>query len=254
MSNIGCVAHLSALLVILGPATCVRGLEVRGTLGQSVTLPCTYSVQKHGKTEMCWGRGQCPSNGCSGLLLRTNGKTVISPILTKHQMDGKIEEGDVSLTVNHLQKGDSGWYCCRVQIFGLFNDQKVSINLVVSERVSMVKNHPFADVSQIAVHGKRISSYINSLSTSAMKQNSTPAPYTAVPRMKVENLISSVALAARISVLIFFFAITVVLCQWKYTTDTVKNKTMFLQDSTQYKVHKKGKTHKVITQENELFS
>ncbi|XP_043559954.1 hepatitis A virus cellular receptor 1 homolog [Chiloscyllium plagiosum] len=136
MSNTGCVAHLSALLVILGPATCVRGLEVQGILGQSVTLLCTYSVQKHGKTEMCWGRGQCPSSGCSGPLLRTNGTTVISPILTKYHMDGKIEEGDVSLTVNHLQKGDSGWYCCRVQISGLFNDQKVSINLVVSESSS----------------------------------------------------------------------------------------------------------------------
>ncbi|XP_067852555.1 T-cell immunoglobulin and mucin domain-containing protein 4-like isoform X2 [Heptranchias perlo] len=110
------VTHLTVLLVLLGPVTFVTGSEVRGVLGQSITLPCTYNVGRNGKTEMCWGRGQCPSMACTDPLIETNGKTVTFTKSSKYHLGGKLEEGDVSLTVNHLGEEDRGWYCCRVHI------------------------------------------------------------------------------------------------------------------------------------------
>ncbi|XP_038651376.1 hepatitis A virus cellular receptor 1 homolog isoform X3 [Scyliorhinus canicula] len=118
---------------LVSPVTFVRGSEVRGFLGQSVTLPCNYFVRVNGEYEMCWGRGKCPILGCSETLFTTNGKAVTSTTSPKYHLDGKIEEGDVSLTVDNLGEEDSGWYCCRVEIPGLFNDQKKDLNLLVLE-------------------------------------------------------------------------------------------------------------------------
>ncbi|XP_067899457.1 hepatitis A virus cellular receptor 1 homolog isoform X3 [Heterodontus francisci] len=129
----GVVTHMAVLMVLLGPVTFVTGLELQGVLGQSITLPCKYSVRDNGKTEMCWGRGQCPVIGCSDKLIITNGNTITEIKSTKYHIDSKIEEGDVSLTVDHLRAEDSGWYCCRVEISGLFNDQKNNFNLLVLE-------------------------------------------------------------------------------------------------------------------------
>ncbi|XP_038651370.1 hepatitis A virus cellular receptor 1 homolog isoform X2 [Scyliorhinus canicula] len=192
----GFVAHLTALLILLRPVTFVRGSEVRGFLGQSVTLPCNYFVRVNGEYEMCWGRGKCPTFGCSETLVRTNGKAVTSTTSPKYHLDGKILEGDVSLTVDNLGEEDSGWYCCRVEILGPFNDQKIHFNLLVLE-------------------GKEISSYSNSLTASPTTQNSTLTPHSMVPEVLLRTLISPILLALRVSVLICFIAITVLLCQWK---------------------------------------
>ncbi|XP_067851965.1 hepatitis A virus cellular receptor 1 homolog isoform X2 [Heptranchias perlo] len=164
---------------------------------------------------MCWGRGQCPSMACTDPLIETNGKTVTFTKSSKYHLGGKLEEGDVSLTVNHLGEEDRGWYCCRVHIAGMFNDQKVNFNLVVLEDLSLVMIPPFTDVTHTSEHGNRITSYTNSLPTSPTDRNSTQTPLSTVPEMLVSRLISPILLAARVSVLICFIAITVLLCQWK---------------------------------------
>ncbi|XP_072369066.1 hepatitis A virus cellular receptor 1 homolog isoform X2 [Scyliorhinus torazame] len=176
----GFVAHLTALLILLlsGPVTFVRGSEVRGFLGQSVTLPCSYSVRLNGESVMCWGRGRCPAFACSETLVTTNGKTVTSKISLKYHLDGKIEEGDVSLTVDNLREEDSGWYCCRVEIPGIFNDQKMHFKLLVLEGSSPVTIPPFADVTHTPGHGNEISSYSNSLTASPTTRNSTLSPHS----------------------------------------------------------------------------
>ncbi|XP_041050331.1 hepatitis A virus cellular receptor 1 homolog [Carcharodon carcharias] len=153
----GVVPHLIGLLVFLAPVISVRGSEVRGFLGQSVTLPCRYSVRKNGETEMCWGRGHCSLLDCSQPLIRTNGKTVTEAISTKYHLDGKIEEGDVSLTVGNLREEDSGLYCCRVEITGLFNDQKDLFNLLILEGNSTQTPSP-SSVSLTTGHGNHFTS------------------------------------------------------------------------------------------------
>ncbi|XP_072369031.1 T-cell immunoglobulin and mucin domain-containing protein 2-like [Scyliorhinus torazame] len=185
-------------LRILGPVTFVRGSEVRGFLGQSVTLPCSYSVRLNGESEMCWGRGWCTNTYCSETLVTTNGKTVTSKISLKYHLDGKIEEGDVSLTVDNLGEEDGGRYCCRVEIRGLFNDHIDYSNLLILE-------------------GNKFSSSTNTPSISPTKQNSTQTPHSTAPEEFARSLVGPVLLAFRASVLICFIVITVFLCKWKCT-------------------------------------
>ncbi|XP_051870349.1 hepatitis A virus cellular receptor 1 homolog [Pristis pectinata] len=136
MAVTGGVAHWTVMSLLLGRVSLVAGSEVRGVPGQSITLPCNYSVGKSGESEMCWGRGHCTVMGCGGELIRTNGHTVTSTTSPRYHLGGRIEEGDVSLTINHLEREDSGSYCCRVEIDGWFNDQKVIMNLQVLDEPS----------------------------------------------------------------------------------------------------------------------
>ncbi|XP_072369064.1 hepatitis A virus cellular receptor 1 homolog [Scyliorhinus torazame] len=189
------VSHLTVLILILGPVTFVRGSEVRGFLGQSVTLPCSYSVRENGETGMCWGRGWCPAFSCSHTLIRTNGRSVTLTISPKYHLDGKLEEGNVSLTVADLGEEDNGWYCCRVEIPGIFNDQKMQFNLLVLEGHKISTRETLPSISP----NKRISTQLNS----------------PVPEVFAHTLISPISLAFHVSVLICFVAITVLLCQWK---------------------------------------
>ncbi|XP_072120703.1 hepatitis A virus cellular receptor 2 homolog [Mobula birostris] len=139
MSVTGVVVHLLIMLPLFGRVAFVSGTNVRGVTGQSITLPCRYSVGEYAKSEMCWGRGPCPSRGCGHVLIGTDGDRVTSVTSQRYKLGGRIAAGNVSLTINDLQRKDSGWYCCRVEIPGPFNDPKTNLNLrVLDGRVAFV--------------------------------------------------------------------------------------------------------------------
>ncbi|CAN0449903.1 unnamed protein product [Rangifer tarandus platyrhynchus] len=102
---------------------------IRGFLGQSVTLPCTYSSWSPNGNSMCWGKGECPNSKCNDELLYTDGTKVVSRKSPKYQLQGIIQRGDVSLTIINTSKGDQSVYCCRIEVPGWFNDVKMNIRL-----------------------------------------------------------------------------------------------------------------------------
>ncbi|NXM54187.1 TIMD4 protein, partial [Illadopsis cleaveri] len=103
---------------------------VRGTVGQSVTLPCSYSVKRRKDiSDMCWGRGPCPNSKCSNKILHTTGSKVTYRVSQRYNLQGYVQFGDVSLTIEVAKAEDAGLYCCRVEIPGLFNDIKKNIRL-----------------------------------------------------------------------------------------------------------------------------
>ncbi|KAM9311482.1 polymeric immunoglobulin receptor-like [Gastrophryne carolinensis] len=106
--------------------------RVKGVVGKPVKLPCSYNVSE-GTTKMCWGRGHCPTFKCKDTIAWTEGDTVSVAEFKKYKMEGKLEYGDVSLTILDVTKEDEGDYCCRVQVPGLFNDQEKEISLEVQE-------------------------------------------------------------------------------------------------------------------------
>ncbi|OCT88127.1 hepatitis A virus cellular receptor 1 homolog [Xenopus laevis] len=110
--------------------------HVRGSVGGKVTLPCTYYVTG-GTTSMCWGLGHCPKFKCLNLILKTDGKKVIQHQSEKYTLLGNITRGDVSLTITQMNLSDSGTYCCRVETPGLFNDQKMEIQVSVDEETTV---------------------------------------------------------------------------------------------------------------------
>lgn len=78
---------------------------------------------------MCWGKGECPNNKCSEELLHTDGLRVIRQKSKKYGLYGLIFLGDVSLTISNTNQGDSGVYCCRIEVPGWFNDVKKTVRL-----------------------------------------------------------------------------------------------------------------------------
>ncbi|NXO32927.1 TIMD4 protein, partial [Cisticola juncidis] len=103
---------------------------VRGTVGQPVTLPCSYHVKRlKDISDMCWGRGSCPNSKCNKQVLQTTGSRVTSRLSQRYNLHGPVSSGDVSLTIAAAQAEDAGIYCCRVEIPGLFNDIKRNIRL-----------------------------------------------------------------------------------------------------------------------------
>ncbi|KAG6941244.1 T-cell immunoglobulin and mucin domain-containing protein 4-like [Chelydra serpentina] len=110
----------------------VSDTVVRAKVGQSIKLPCTYSVRQMSDLSfMCWGRGICPSSKCSSEIVRTDGRKVISTQSGRYQLRGPITSGDVSLTISNVDHKDRGAYCCRIEIPGWFNDIKRNLNLQV---------------------------------------------------------------------------------------------------------------------------
>ncbi|XP_067422516.1 T-cell immunoglobulin and mucin domain-containing protein 4-like [Emydura macquarii macquarii] len=112
----------------------VSDTSVRAMVGQSVKLPCTYSVrQESDLTTMCWGRGICPNSKCNSEIVHTDGQKMAFAKNDRYQLKGRITRGDVSLTISNVNREDRGAYCCRIEIPGWFNDIKRNLNLEVYE-------------------------------------------------------------------------------------------------------------------------
>uniref|UniRef100_A0A4W6C913 Ig-like domain-containing protein n=1 Tax=Lates calcarifer TaxID=8187 RepID=A0A4W6C913_LATCA len=91
--------------------------------GGVASLSCQYSVKRFGLSRVCWGRG-CGTFWCSNILVQTDEHGVISkvrlcPVIL------------MDLDILNVRRTDSGPYCCRVDIDGIFNDKKVIMNLRV---------------------------------------------------------------------------------------------------------------------------
>ncbi|XP_044079258.1 uncharacterized protein LOC122888642 isoform X2 [Siniperca chuatsi] len=75
---------------------------------------------------VCWGRGEIPLSGCRNLLVSTDGHRVKEETRasSRYQLLGRLDAGDVSLTILNLTETDAGRYGCRVEVPGWFNDDK----------------------------------------------------------------------------------------------------------------------------------
>ncbi|XP_005461839.1 hepatitis A virus cellular receptor 1 homolog [Oreochromis niloticus] len=118
------------LLALLTVCECDSS-RVKGHTGQDVTLPCKYDRKYHGALSVCWQRGEIPTRGCSNQLISTDGLRVETRASSRYQLLGRLEDGDVSLTIKSLTEGDAGRYGCRVHIPGWFNDDKHHFDLSV---------------------------------------------------------------------------------------------------------------------------
>ncbi|XP_039474130.1 hepatitis A virus cellular receptor 1 homolog [Oreochromis aureus] len=124
------ITRLPVMLLLLSVCEC-DSVEVKGHTGQDITLPCKYDRKYYGALSVCWQRGEIPTRGCSNQLISTDGLTVETRASSRYQLLGRLEDGDVSLTIKSLTEGDAGRYGCRVEIPGWFNDDKHHIDVSV---------------------------------------------------------------------------------------------------------------------------
>ncbi|XP_060054031.1 T-cell immunoglobulin and mucin domain-containing protein 4 isoform X2 [Erinaceus europaeus] len=103
---------------------------VNAILGQEAILPCEYLGWSQ-RNSMCWGRGPCPNSKCNDQLVLTDGMKTLSRKSDRYSLRENIQEGNLTLTISSSEEGDSGVYCCRIEVPGWFNDVKNNIHLKV---------------------------------------------------------------------------------------------------------------------------
>ncbi|KAK2827997.1 hypothetical protein Q5P01_019031 [Channa striata] len=122
------------LLLLLTVSECGSSTIVART-GQNVTLLCKYDIKRYEERSICWSRGELSSRGCINQLIATGNYKVQEQTSdsSKYQLLGRLDEGDVSLTILNLTETDAGRYGCRVDIPGWFNDEKHHFDLTFEE-------------------------------------------------------------------------------------------------------------------------
>ncbi|XP_012718386.2 T-cell immunoglobulin and mucin domain-containing protein 4 [Fundulus heteroclitus] len=125
------VLPIPFLLILIQVSSCT--IKVTGYIGQDVTLPCAYDAQSNGVLSFCWGLGRVPRSKCADTILSSEYGEVTYRESSRYQLLSQVEQGNVSLTILNAQRSDAGIYGCRVEIPGLFNDQKSNINLIMEE-------------------------------------------------------------------------------------------------------------------------
>lgn len=127
-----CLCCLFVILAIVTHASSTT-FKVFGQIGDNVTLPCSYGTRTLFGPSFCWGRGKVPRSKCSNTILSAKDGWLTYRQSTRYQLQEKLSDGDLSLTIVHAQRGDAGTYGCRVEVPGWFNDYKVNIRLSVEE-------------------------------------------------------------------------------------------------------------------------
>ncbi|NWR72132.1 HAVR1 protein, partial [Centropus unirufus] len=149
-----------ATFVFLSAGSSVSELIVKGKVGQNITVPCFYSVKgTQDITSMCWGRDRCPISKCYRTIIWTDGWKVTEQHSSRYLLKGNLHMGDVSLTIVNAEEADSGTYCCRVEISGLFNDQTTNHKVVIEKaRISTASPHTYTSAQTSAPGSTSISS------------------------------------------------------------------------------------------------
>ncbi|XP_068188065.1 T-cell immunoglobulin and mucin domain-containing protein 4 [Antennarius striatus] len=123
-----CGSTLLTLFFLSGghlSASCFKVAE-----GGVASLSCHYSVKSFGLSRTCWGRS-CGTFWCHNILVQTDKNGIISKVEDRYRLTGDVMDGQMDLEIQNVRRTDSGPYCCRVDINGVFNDKKVIMNLRV---------------------------------------------------------------------------------------------------------------------------
>ncbi|XP_074528875.1 hepatitis A virus cellular receptor 2 homolog [Halichoeres trimaculatus] len=126
---------LSLTAVLTVPVTQARVSTdtVVGVAGRRVMLPCRAEAVNQPGVEVCWGRGEPSLFTCHNTVLITaEGRT------TYRKSYRYSSTSPSSLSIFSSRPSDAGFYHCRVQVPGLFNDQTSTIHLIIIKTHSVV--------------------------------------------------------------------------------------------------------------------
>uniref|UniRef100_A0A8C9WXW6 Ig-like domain-containing protein n=1 Tax=Sander lucioperca TaxID=283035 RepID=A0A8C9WXW6_SANLU len=126
-----CVCVLTATAVVAAVTT----ETMVGVAGRRVTLPCRSEAVRGGGVEVCWGRGEPSLFTCHNAVINAAGDQ-----LTYRKSHRYSVSSSSSLSIFPSRPSDSGFYHCRVQLAGLFNDQISSVYLIIINPRSVVSD------------------------------------------------------------------------------------------------------------------
>ncbi|XP_005949990.1 hepatitis A virus cellular receptor 2 homolog isoform X2 [Maylandia zebra] len=124
---------------------------VVGHVGTKVMLPCRTGAGKQGGVEVCWGRGKPSLFTCHNAVINS----AAARITYRKSQRYSVSASSSSLSIFHSQPSDSGFYHCRVQVPGLFNDQTFTVHLIIlssPRSVAVTENTELSDGDLNAPH------------------------------------------------------------------------------------------------------
>ncbi|XP_061595111.1 hepatitis A virus cellular receptor 1 homolog [Cololabis saira] len=131
LNIVGSISLLSGQVRVSAVAT----ETVVGVAGRAVKLPCRSEAAKQGKVEVCWGRGQPSIFTCHNTVINSARDHV-----TYQKSDRYSVSSSSSLSILDSQLSDAGFYHCRVQLPGPFNDESFIVHLIIISHNQDVEN------------------------------------------------------------------------------------------------------------------
>ncbi|KAM4545004.1 uncharacterized protein havcr2 [Odontesthes bonariensis] len=140
--------HASSFVLLLSVVASVSAVAketVVGVAGEAVTLPCRSGTVRPSGVEVCWGTGEPSVFNCHNTLINGAGDHI------KYRRSHRYSlSSSSSLSISDSQLSDTGFYHCRVQLPGLFNDQTSSVHLIIISPLSVVsENSDDVDVESL---------------------------------------------------------------------------------------------------------
>lgn len=118
--------HTFTFFCLLSGVSAVTTETVVGVVGQTVTLPCRSEAANQRGVEVCWGRGEPSLFTCHNAVIDSSGQRI-----TYRKSHRFSLLSSSFLSISSSQPSDAGFYHCRLQLPGLFNDQTSSVHLII---------------------------------------------------------------------------------------------------------------------------
>ncbi|XP_050923903.1 hepatitis A virus cellular receptor 1-like isoform X2 [Lates calcarifer] len=118
-----------SLLTVSALLSAVTTETVVGVAGRRVALPCRTEAANQRGVEVCWGRGEPSLFTCHNTVINVNGDHITYRKSYRYSVSSSS-----SLIISMSRPSDSGFYHCRVQLPGLFNDQTSTVHLIIIPR------------------------------------------------------------------------------------------------------------------------
>ncbi|XP_075939395.1 uncharacterized protein LOC142941033 isoform X2 [Anarhichas minor] len=190
---------------VLSGMSAVATETVVGVAGRAVKLPCRSEAANQRGVEVCWGRGQPSLFTCRDTVVQAAGDQLA---YRKYSVSSSS-----SLTISTSRPSDSGFYHCRLQLTGLFNDQTTSVHLIVIDRTFASDSSDAGDAGNLnAPHtpGYQTREVTEKTGSDVTGENST-GPMVALvqssEQQQVNSLQSFIGNTVRVSFIIFIPAL-----------------------------------------------
>ncbi|XP_076606935.1 uncharacterized protein LOC143332943 [Chaetodon auriga] len=133
------------LFSALARVSAVTTETVVGVAGRKVMLPCRSEAANQRGVEVCWGRGEPSLFTCHNAVIYTAGGQT-----TYRKSYRYSASSSSSLSIMKSRPSDSGFYHCRVQLSGLFNDQTSTVHLIIINPRSVVSESSATETSELS--------------------------------------------------------------------------------------------------------
>ncbi|KAK9537007.1 hypothetical protein VZT92_006745 [Zoarces viviparus] len=217
--------HTFVRVFVLSGMSAVATETVMGVAGRAVTLPCRSEAANQRGVEVCWGRGQPSLFTCRDTVVQATGDQLAYRKSLRYSVSSSS-----SLTISTSRPSDSGFYHCRVQLTGLFNDQMTSVHLIIIDRTFTSDSSDSSDAGDAgnlnAPHtpGYKTREVTEKTGSDVTGENST-GPMVALvqssEQQRVNSLQSFIGNTVRVSFIIFIPALllTAAYSVWRSQSD-----------------------------------